>query len=100
MDSELKEIYIIDHKLTWLEQREEIVTKLLPPLYRLVSMKYNNITNAELLKMLYNRWRSRHRVHNIKVQGEERIKINKRRTNKNSQMQQVSKHSIKMKWKI
>lgn len=93
MDSELKDIYRIDEKLTWAEQKEEIVTKLLPPLYKIVNKKYN-ITNDKLLKMLYGRWHSRHRVNNLKNQGEERVKLNKRRAKKNSRMQAVSKYSI------
>jgi hypothetical protein len=93
VDSELKDIYRIDEKLTWAEQKEEIVTKLLPPLYKIVNKKYN-ITNDKLLKMLYERWRSRHRVNNLKNQGEERVKLNKRRAKKNSRMQAVSKYSI------
>jgi hypothetical protein len=93
VDSELKDIYRIDEKLTWAEQKEEIVTKLLPPLYKIVNKKYN-ITNDKLLKMLYGRWRSRHRVNNLKNQGEERVKLNKRRAKKNSRMQAVSKYSI------
>ena len=82
-----------------MEQKENIITKLLPPLYKLVNKKYS-ITNAKLLKMLYGRWRSRHRVSNIKKQGEEKIKQNKRRAKKNSKMQLVSKYSINMKWKF
>jgi hypothetical protein len=93
VDSELKDIYRIDEKLTWAEQKEEIVTKLLPSLYKIVNKKYN-ITNDKLLKMLYRRWRSRHRVNNLKNQGEERVKLNKRRAKKNSRMQAVSKYSI------
>jgi hypothetical protein len=93
VDSELKDIYRIDEKLTWAEQKEEIVTKLLPPLYKIVNKKYN-ITNDKLLKMLYGRWRSRHRVNNLKNQEEERVKLNKRRAKKNSRMQAVSKYSI------
>jgi hypothetical protein len=54
VDSELKDIYRIDEKLTWAEQKEEIVTKLLPPLYKIVNKKYN-ITNDKLLKILYGR---------------------------------------------
>ena len=50
--------------------------------------------------MLYGRWRSRHRVNNIINQGEEKVKQNKRRAQKNSRMQRVSKYSINMKWKL
>jgi hypothetical protein len=44
--------------------------------------------------MLYGRWRSRHRVNNLKNQGEERVKRNKRRAKKNSRMRDVSKYSL------
>jgi hypothetical protein len=89
IDSELKDIYKIDEEQTWAEQKEKIITKLLPPLYKLVNKKYS-VTNAKLLKMLYGRWRSRRRVNNIKNQGEEKVKQNKRRARKNSRMQQVN----------
>ena len=89
IDSELKDIYKIDEEQTWAEQKENIITKLLPPLYKLVNKKYS-VTNAKLLKMLYGRWRSRHRVNNIKNQGKEKVKQNKRRARKNSRMQQVN----------
>lgn len=92
MDSELKDLYKIDDNITWVEQKESIITKLLPPLYKLVNSKYN-VTNSELLKMLYMRWRSRHRVNNIKLQGEEQVKRNKRRVKKNTRMRDVSKYS-------
>ncbi|GET54386.1 hypothetical protein GLOIN_2v1847224 [Rhizophagus irregularis DAOM 181602=DAOM 197198] len=42
------------------EQKDNIVTKLLPPLYKLVNKKYK-VSNSDLLKMLYGRWRSHHR---------------------------------------
>jgi len=92
VDSELKDLYKIDDNITWVEQKESIITKLLPPLYKLVNSKYN-VTNSELLKMLYMRWRSRHRVNNIKLQGEEQVKRNKRRVKKNTRMRDVSKYS-------
>ncbi|PKC57220.1 hypothetical protein RhiirA1_472832 [Rhizophagus irregularis] len=41
--------------------------------------------------MLYGRWRSRHRVSNIRKQGEAQIKRNKRRAMKNSRMQDKKK---------
>lgn len=89
VDSELKDVYQIDDKLTWIEQKEDIITKLLPPLSRLVNKKYD-ITNGKLLRMLYGRWRSRHRVSNIRMQGEDKVKHEKRRARKNSRMQDVS----------
>lgn len=89
VDSELRDVYEIDNKRTWAEQKEDIITKLLPPLYKLVNKKYN-VSNGDLLKMLYGRWRSRHRVHNIKIQGDEKVKENKRRMKKNSRVGEVS----------
>jgi hypothetical protein len=88
VDSELKDIYVIDEKLTWMEQKDQVIAKLIPPLAKLVNKKYN-VSNGNLLKMLYSRWRSRHRVYNIKIQGEDQIKKNKRRTAKNSRIQDV-----------
>jgi hypothetical protein len=89
VDSELKEVYKIDDTLTWADQKDDIVTKLLPLLYKLVNKKYD-VSNNDLLKMLYGRWRSRHRVNNIKNQGEEQVKRNNRRIGKNIKMQDVN----------
>ena len=85
----MKDIYEIDYKHTWSEQKQDIITKLLPPLYKLVNKKYN-VSNSDLVKMLHGRWRSRHRTSNIKKQGEDRIKQDKRRAKKNSRMQDIS----------
>ncbi|CAB4495141.1 unnamed protein product [Rhizophagus irregularis] len=52
VDSELKNIYEIDSERMWLEQKETIIIKLLPPLYKLVNKKYN-ISNSNILKMLH-----------------------------------------------
>lgn len=93
VDSELKDVYKIDNNRTWAEQKEDIIVKLLPPLYKLVNKKFN-VSNSDLLEMLHKRWRSRHRVNNIKIQGDEKIKQEKRRVKKNTRMQDVSKHSI------
>jgi hypothetical protein len=65
--------------------------KLLPPLYNLVNKKYD-VSNSDLLDMLYGRWRSRHRVKNIETQGQEQVKKNKRRVAKNTRTQDVSKY--------
>jgi hypothetical protein len=98
VDSELREIYKIDDKLTWSDQKNDIITKLLPPLYKLINQKYKNkVSNANLLDMLYGRWRSRYRVNNIGIQGDDQVKQNKRRVSKNTRMQMVSKYSINMK---
>jgi hypothetical protein len=66
---------------------------LLPPLYNLVNKKYD-VSNSDLLDMLYGRWRSRHRVKNIETQGQEQVKKNKRRVVKNTRTQDVSKNYI------
>ena len=98
MDSELSKVYKIDNKFTWSDQKNDIITKLLPPLYKLVNKKYKNkVTNANLLDMLYGHWRSRHRVNNIEIQGDDQIKQNKRRVAKNTRIQMVSNCSINMK---
>jgi hypothetical protein len=89
VDSELKKVYKIDDMLTWADQRDDIVTKLLPPLYKLVNKKYD-VSNNDLLKMLYGRWRSSHRVNNIKNQGKEQVKRNNRRIGKNTKIQDVN----------
>ena len=87
MDSELSEVYKIDDKLTWSDQKNDIITKLLPPLYKLVNQKYKNkVSNSNLLDMLYGRWRSHHRVNNIEIQGDDQVKQNKRRVAKNARM--------------
>ncbi|GET57093.1 hypothetical protein GLOIN_2v1847667 [Rhizophagus irregularis DAOM 181602=DAOM 197198] len=52
VDSELKNIYEIDSERMWLEQKETIIIKLLPPLYKLVNKKYN-VSNSNILKMLH-----------------------------------------------
>ncbi|CAB4482283.1 unnamed protein product [Rhizophagus irregularis] len=83
VDSEFKDIYEIDSDRTWLEQKENIITKLLPPLYKLVNKKYN-VSNSDILKMLHGRWRSRHHVSNIKKQGDNKVKMDRRRLKKNS----------------
>jgi hypothetical protein len=89
-------VYEIDNEHTWAEQKECIITKLLPPLYKLVNKKYN-VSNSDLLKMLYGRWHSCHHIHNIKMQGEEKTKQNNRRVKKNANMQDVNKHFINIK---
>ena len=81
-----------------MEQKEDIIIKLLPRLHKLVNEKYD-VLNSDLLKMLHGRWRSRYRVSNIKKQGEDRIKKDRRRANKNSRVADVSNHFINMKWK-
>jgi hypothetical protein len=68
-------------------------------LYKLVNKKYD-VSNQDILSMLYGRWRSRHRVKNIESQGQEKVKNNKRRVSKNTRMQEVSKYLINMKLKV
>ncbi|CAB4473726.1 unnamed protein product [Rhizophagus irregularis] len=62
VDSELKDIYEIDSDL---------------------NKKYN-VSNSDILKMLHERWRSRHHVSNIKKQGDDKMKMDRRRLKKNS----------------
>ena len=88
VDSELKDVYEINNEYTWAEQKESIITTLLPPLYKLVNKRYT-VSNSDLLRMLYGRWHSRYRVHNIRLQGEENAKQNNRRIKKNTRMQDV-----------
>ncbi|GET53856.1 hypothetical protein GLOIN_2v1776825 [Rhizophagus irregularis DAOM 181602=DAOM 197198] len=76
-----------------------IITKLLPPLYKLVNKKYN-VSNSDILKMLHGRWHSRHRVSNIKKQGDDKVKMDRRRLKKNSRTMDVSNHFINMKWEF
>lgn len=68
-------------------------------MYKLVNKKYD-VSNQDILNMLYGRWRSRHRVKNIESQGQEQVKNNKRRVAKNTRMQEVSKYLINMKLKV
>jgi hypothetical protein len=89
-------VYEIDNERIWAEQKECIITKLLPSLYKLVNKKYN-VSNSNLLKMLYGRWRSRYCMHNIKMQEKEKTKQNNRRVKKNTNMQDVNKHFINIK---
>ncbi|CAG8835134.1 34128_t:CDS:2, partial [Gigaspora margarita] len=66
-DSALKNIYCIDEKLTWADQKNDIITKLLSALCKKVDKKYN-VSQQELLKMLYGRWRACYREFNIRKQ--------------------------------
>ena len=43
-------MYKIDEKQTWVEQSEDIKTKLLPPLYKLASKKYNVMNDDIYIK--------------------------------------------------
>ncbi|GBC12272.2 IS630 family transposase [Rhizophagus irregularis DAOM 181602=DAOM 197198] len=45
--SELKNIYEIDSERTWLEQKENIITKLLPPLYKLVMRQLSSYSATQ-----------------------------------------------------
>ena len=83
MDSELSEVYKIDNKLTWSDQKNDIITKLLPSLYKLVNKKYKNkFSNVDLLKMLYDHWCSHYWVNNIEIQGNDQIKKQKKSSKK------------------
>ncbi|RIB16741.1 hypothetical protein C2G38_2189092 [Gigaspora rosea] len=90
-DSALKDIYYIDEKLTWVDQKNDIITKLLPALCKKVNKKYN-VSQQELLKMLYGRWRACHREFNIRKQGDEQVERNRRRKAKNSMDPHIMKY--------
>jgi hypothetical protein len=89
-------MYEINNEHTWAKQKECIITKLLPPSYKLVNKKYN-VSNSDLLKMLYGHWHLCHHIHNIKMQGEEKTNQNNRRVKKNARMQNVNKYFINIK---
>ena len=83
MNSELRELYKLDDKLIWSDQKNDIITKLLPLLYKLVNKKYKNkFSNIDLLKMLYGHWHSRHWVNNIEIQGDDQVKKQKKSSKK------------------
>ncbi|KAF0419878.1 hypothetical protein F8M41_007124 [Gigaspora margarita] len=86
-DSALKDIYCIDKKLIWADQKNDIIIKLLSALCNKVDKKYN-ISQQELLKMLHRRWHARHREFNIRKQDNKQVERNKRRKAKNSMYQQ------------
>ena len=54
VDSELKDVYEINNERTWAEQKENIITTLLPPLYKLMNKRYT-VSNSDLLRMLHGR---------------------------------------------
>lgn len=69
-----------------MEQRDDIITKLLPKLSKIINEKYM-ISDTEIREMLYSRWRTNHRQWRVKVKGNE--KMNLRRMKKNTQMVMV-----------
>ncbi|RIB24222.1 hypothetical protein C2G38_2285190 [Gigaspora rosea] len=92
-DSALKDIYYIDEKLTWADQKNDIITKLLPALCKKVNKKYN-VLQQELLKMLYGRWRAHHCEFNIRKQGDKQVERNRRRKAKNSMVKDKKQRRV------
>ena len=88
-NSELYSIYQIRKELTWEAQKNDILTKLLPPLKRKINKKYK-VAGAEIVQMLQWRHRSQHHEYNIETKGEDFVKKNSRRATKNTAMSNVS----------
>ncbi|CAB4491684.1 unnamed protein product [Rhizophagus irregularis] len=61
---------------------------------KLVNKKYN-VSNSDILKMLHRHWRSRHCVSNIKKQGDDKVKMDRRRLKKNSRTMDKKKEELK-----
>ena len=85
-DSKYKRKYLIKEEYTWVEQRDDIVMKLLPKLSKALSKKYT-VSDMELLKMLHVRWETRHRIYRTKVKGNRKMEL--RRHKKNTEMANV-----------
>jgi hypothetical protein len=68
------------------EQRDFIITKLLPRLSKIMNKKYT-VSDTDLLEMIHTRWETRHRIHRTIVKGNRKIEL--RRLRKNTDMQKV-----------
>ena len=88
-NSDLYSIYQIRKELTWKVQKNDILTKLLPPLRRKINKKYK-VASADIVQMLQRRHRSQHHEYNNETKGEDFVKKNSRRTTKNTAMSNVS----------
>jgi hypothetical protein len=88
-NSDLYSIYQIRKELTWEVQKNDILTKLLPPLRRKINKKYK-VTSADIVQMLQRRHRSQHHEYNIETKGEDFVKKKSRRATKNTAMSNVS----------
>ncbi|CAG8678351.1 8522_t:CDS:2, partial [Dentiscutata erythropus] len=84
-NSDLYSIYQIQKELTWEVQKNDILTKLLPPLKRKINKKYK-VTSADIVQMLQRCHRSQHHEYNIETKGEDFVKRNSRRATKNTAM--------------
>lgn len=78
--------YPIKPECTWVEQRDFIITKLLPRLSKILNKKYT-VSDTDLLEMIHVRWETRHRVHRTIVKGNRKKEL--RRMKKNTDMQKV-----------
>ncbi|RHZ64745.1 hypothetical protein Glove_320g74 [Diversispora epigaea] len=89
-NSDLYSIYQIRKELTWEVQKNDILTKLLPPLRKKINKKYK-VAFADIVQMLQRRHRSQHYEYNIKIKGEDFVKKNSRRLTKNTAMSNKKK---------
>ncbi|RHZ85234.1 hypothetical protein Glove_69g37 [Diversispora epigaea] len=80
--------YLIKPELTWVEQRDFIITKLLPRLNKIMNKKYI-VLDTDLLEMIHTRWETRHRIHRTIVKENRKIEL--RRLRKNTDMQKKKK---------
>ncbi|RHZ50402.1 hypothetical protein Glove_499g61 [Diversispora epigaea] len=87
-NSKYKTKYLIKPELTWVEQRDFIITKLLPRLSKIMNKKYI-VSDTDLLEMIHTRWETRHRIHRTIVKGNRKIEL--RRLRKNTDMQKKKK---------
>ncbi|RHZ77334.1 hypothetical protein Glove_181g29 [Diversispora epigaea] len=87
-NSKYKTKYLIKPELTWVEQRDFIITKLLPCLSKIMNKKYT-VSDTDLLEMIHTRWETRHQIHRTIVKGNRKIEL--RRLRKNTDMQKKKK---------
>jgi Mg-chelatase subunit ChlI len=84
--SKYKKIFEIKAELTWLEQRDDVITKILPKLTKEINKKYK-VASVEIKDMLKMNLKMRRREWRLKVLG--KTKQNRRRMNKNAYMKTV-----------
>jgi hypothetical protein len=68
------------------DQRDNIITKLLPKLSKALNKKYT-VSDTELLEMIHVRWETRHRIYRVKMKGNRKMEL--RRYKKNVKMANV-----------
>jgi hypothetical protein len=85
-ESKYKYKYPIKKELTWIEQKDFVITKILPKISKIINDKYK-VSNYEIMEMLRMRWRSRHNTWQIEQRGDK--KREDRRKKKNNEMLKV-----------